>query len=104
MKRYILLFLLGLGLSAFVPSQAKADEDFSIGPVTVYRHHSPEWYRERERLRRREWREHQWREHSGENITGAIILIKISKLETLMFSATCLPTRQIARLLAVTSE
>jgi hypothetical protein len=54
MKRYILLFLLGLGLSAFVPGQAKADEDFSIGPVTVYRHHSPEWYRERERLRRRE--------------------------------------------------
>jgi hypothetical protein len=63
MKRYILLFLIGLGLSAFVPGQAKADEDFSIGPVTVYRHHSPDWYRERERLRRREWREHQWREH-----------------------------------------
>jgi len=50
MKRYILLVLLGLGLFAFVPGQAKADEDFSIGPVTVYRHHSPEWYRERERF------------------------------------------------------
>jgi hypothetical protein len=32
-------------------------------PVTVYRHHSPEWYRERERLRRHEWREHERREH-----------------------------------------
>jgi hypothetical protein len=63
MKRYILLVLLGLGLCAFVPGQAKADEDYSIGPVIVYRHHSPEWYRERERWRHREWREHEWREH-----------------------------------------
>jgi hypothetical protein len=63
MKKYILLLLLGLGLFAFVPGQAKADDAFSVGPVTVYRHHSPEWYRERERLRRQEWREHQWREH-----------------------------------------
>jgi hypothetical protein len=67
MKRYILILLLGLGLIGFVPQQAKADEDFSVGPVTVYRHHSSEWYRERERerrreLREREWREHQWRE------------------------------------------
>jgi hypothetical protein len=61
MKRYILPALLGVGLFAFIPSQAKADDAFSIGPVTVYRHHSPEWYRERER--RREWREHEWREH-----------------------------------------
>ena len=67
MKRYILLVLLCLGLSAFVPGQAKADEDFSIGPVTVYRHHSPEWYRERERLRRREWREHHWRYYSDQD-------------------------------------
>ena len=66
MKKYILLVLLGLGLFAFVPGQAKADEDFSVGPVTVYRHHSPEWYRERERLR----------VTSGEKMTGAIILIK----------------------------
>ena len=64
MKKYILLALLGLGLCAFVPSQAKAaDEDFSIGPLRVYRYHSPEWYRERERMRQREWREHEWREH-----------------------------------------
>ena len=63
MKKYILLALLGLGLCAFVPSQAKADDDFSIGPVRVYREHSPEWYRERERMRQREWREREWREH-----------------------------------------
>jgi hypothetical protein len=62
MKRYILILLLGLGLIAFVPQQVKADE-YSIGPVTVYRHHSSEWYRERERMRERAWREHQWREH-----------------------------------------
>ncbi len=62
MKKYILLSLLSLGLFAFVPGQAKADDDFSIGPVTIYRHHSPEWYRERERLRRQEMRERQWRE------------------------------------------
>ena len=43
-KRYILLFLLGLGLSAFVPSQAKVDEDFSkyftsgaVATVTIAR-------------------------------------------------------------------
>ena len=71
MKRYILLFLLGLGLSAFVlPGQAKADDEFSVGPVTVYRHHSPEWYRERERSRRQEWREHQWREHQWREQQG----------------------------------
>ena len=65
MKKYILLFLLGLGLFIFAPGQAKADEEFSVGPVTVYRHHSPEWYRERERerWRREHWREHEWREH-----------------------------------------
>jgi len=62
MKKYILLSLLSLGLFAFVPGQAKADDDFSIGPVTIYRHHSPEWYRQRERLRRQEMRERQWRE------------------------------------------
>jgi hypothetical protein len=62
MKKYILLLPLSLCLFAFVPGQAKADDDFSIGPVTVYRHHSTEWYRERERLRRQEMREHQWRE------------------------------------------
>jgi hypothetical protein len=62
MKKYILLSLLSLGLFAFVPGQAKADDDFSIGPVTIYRHHSPEWYRERERLRRQEMREREWRE------------------------------------------
>ena len=66
MKKYILLFLLGLGLFIFAPGgQAKADEEYSVGPVTVYRHHSPEWYRERqrERWRREHWREHEWREH-----------------------------------------
>jgi hypothetical protein len=65
MKRYILLSLLSLGLFAFAAGEAKADDEFSIGPVTVYRHHSPEWYRERERerWRRQEWREHLWREH-----------------------------------------
>ena len=65
MKKYILIFLLSLGLFAFTPCQSKADDAFSVGPVTVYRHHSPEWYRERERerMRRQEWREHEWREH-----------------------------------------
>jgi hypothetical protein len=62
MKKYILLSLLSLGLFVFVPGQVKADDDFSIGPVTIYRHHSPEWYRERERLRRQEMREREWRE------------------------------------------
>ena len=64
MKKYILLALLALGLCAFIPAQVNAaDEDFSVGPFTVYRYHSPEWYRHRERERRREWREHEWREH-----------------------------------------
>ena len=63
MRRYVLIALSGLGLFAFAPGQAKADEVYSNGTVTVYRHHSPEWYRERERLRRREWREHEWREY-----------------------------------------
>jgi hypothetical protein len=63
MRRYILIALSGLGLLVSVPGQAKADEEYSVGPVTIYRHHSPEWYRERERLRRREWRERHWREH-----------------------------------------
>jgi hypothetical protein len=63
MKSYIFIFLLLLGLGAFVPGQVRADDAFSFGPVTVYRYHSPEWYRQRERLRQREWREHEWRQH-----------------------------------------
>jgi hypothetical protein len=64
MKKYILIFLLSLGLFDFAAGQAKADEGYSIGPVTVYRHHSREWYRERdrERMRREQWREREWRE------------------------------------------
>ncbi len=75
MKKYILLSLLSLGLFAFVPGQAKADDDFSIGPVTIYRHHSPEWYRERERLRRQEMRNVNGENINGENVTGASILM-----------------------------
>jgi hypothetical protein len=35
MKKYILIFLLSLGLFGFAAGQAKADEDFSVGPVTL---------------------------------------------------------------------
>jgi hypothetical protein len=63
MRKYVLIALSSLGLFALAPGQARADEVYSNGTVTVYRHHSPEWYREHERLRHREWREHEWREH-----------------------------------------
>src|SRR6266446_8843387 len=50
-------YLAGSGNGPLHRAAARTSSD------TVYRHHSPEWHRERERLRRREWREHQWREH-----------------------------------------
>jgi hypothetical protein len=77
LKRSILLFVLCLGLCAFVPGHQKADEVL-LGqlPFTVIIHRHDI---ESERLRRQQWREHlwrerKWREHHWHDYPGTLIL------------------------------
>jgi hypothetical protein len=62
MKKVLLSILLGSGLLALIPTQARADAD----DYYYWRWRHQEWRERQRRLhewREREWREHWWREH-----------------------------------------